>query len=408
MQDGDADEDVVHLSGANQEQVDLSDETQDFRFLANLSLGENGTSSLPKRGEKDFEPHSTNKQASALEASRDAMHAAISHTRIHNPKNHILATYDATTNMACVENVKGQIFRTMGRHVQGKMWLLPEEALYLLERGSLDVRWPAEEDEDEGVPMSLQGAYAAFIGMENGVGGSLTLERYTVYAGLKRSGYIVQRADSWTGHTGTLEEESMPSADQTRGAFWKLGVFSELWRRIVHTEPKHPIHRYSTGPLVTPGLYRSYEDVYRLLNLIPAYDPRTPPKLSDSFSTSPYHVAYFVYKPSPTWKKTAPGSPDFRICVVNARETTVPTLDQLNDLLASTPYNPPKKDVHIYQKVKHGYRNVILAVVDQGIASYMRIADAAFGMEEVFVRPPPRGGGGKRGGRRGGKRGGKR
>ena len=39
------------------------------------------------------------------------------------------------------------------------------------------------------LPMSLQGAYASFIGKSG-----LTLERYQVFAGLRRLGYTVVRA----------------------------------------------------------------------------------------------------------------------------------------------------------------------------------------------------------------------
>ena len=71
-------------------------------------------------------------------------------------------------------------------------------------------------------------------------------------------------------------------------------------------------------------------------------------------------------------------------------------------LLQSVPYDPPPQsmDKQLYQKLKHGYRNVILAVVDQGVVSYVRIADAAFGKEKIYNRPG-RGRGGKRGGGRG-------
>src|SRR5215471_9763246 len=78
----------------------------------------------------------------------------------------------------CIPSPKGPHFRTLGQADRwNRLWLLPEEALYLLERGSLEIMWPApspapvsedrsEEDKrvEEGVPMSLQAAYACFIG----------------------------------------------------------------------------------------------------------------------------------------------------------------------------------------------------------------------------------------------------
>lgn len=180
------------------------------------------------------------------------MQQAISGTRIHNPKNHVLATYDPSSNMARVDQVKGQAFRTMGRHISGVMWLLPEEALYLLERGSLDIRWPSDETEDEGLPMSLQGAYAAFIGMEDAASGSLTLERYIVYAGLKRSGYIVTRADSWHGEKHIAHS---PDQHEQTSAF---ALFRSLWKSLLLPSSSRPSPNAALGPLVSPGLYRSY------------------------------------------------------------------------------------------------------------------------------------------------------
>lgn len=225
--------------------------------LTSRSISENGASKLPKRGEKDFEPHATSLQASALDASREAMHQAISSTRIHNPKNHVVATYDPVSNMARVDQVKGQAFRTMGKHISGVMWLLPEEALYLLERGSLDIRWPPADADDEGLPMSLQGAYAAFIGMEYSVDGHLTLERYIVYAALKRSGYIITRAESWEG-----AKQVDHSADKlpSPSLFWNFGLFRNLWKFLLPTSRRGPNPGAALGPLVAPGLYRHYSE----------------------------------------------------------------------------------------------------------------------------------------------------
>jgi tRNA-splicing endonuclease subunit Sen54 len=104
-------------------------------------------------------------------------------------------------------------------------------------------------------------------------------------------------------------------------------------------------------------------------------------------------VVYHVYKPTTSYKKTAPPPPDFRIAVVSTRDqTTLPTLTQLSALLHSTPLEPPrgeKLDRMMYMRLRHGYRNVVLAVVDQGVVSYLRIGDAAFGKERLFenVRP---------------------
>ena len=74
--------------------------------------------------------------------------------------------------------------------------------------------------------------------------------------------------------------------------------------------------------------------------------------------------------------------------------------------METAPYDPPAGTAQMYQKLKHGYKNVVLAVGDQGVVSYLRLADAGFGIEKLYDRKG-RGPGGKRGGRggRGGGRG---
>ncbi|KAI9772187.1 MAG: tRNA-splicing endonuclease subunit sen54, partial [Candelina submexicana] len=105
--------------------------------------------------------------------------------------------------------------------------------------------------------------------------------------------------------------------------------------------------------------------------------------------------------PSPKFKKSSPGPPDFRIAVINARTTSLPTLAELSALLESTPYAPPPETMKTqnYQRLRYGYRNCVLAVVDQGVVSYLRVGDAGFGMEKMYERLGK--GGGKRGGKGG-------
>ena len=174
----------------------------------------------------------------------------------------------------------------------------------------------------------------------------------------------------------------------------------------------------AAGPLVANGLYRSYSDVYRRLSIIPFHDPTVPTAReaqgvdeisSDSKheeETRPLRPCFYVWKPNTAFKKSAPGPPDFRIAVLNAREDSFPSLEQLDGLLQSVPYDcPPSYMGQPGPRLKHGYRNVIIAVVDQGVVSFMRFADAGFGTEKLYERASragsKRGGGGGRGRGRG-------
>ena len=174
------------------------------------------------------------------------MHDTLSYPRVHAPKYDINATCQPNDGQAVVENPRGQHFRTMGKaDASGHIHLLPEEALYLVERGNLDLRWPAcyFDESTEGLPFSLQSAYAVLIGKMG-----LTLERYTVYAGLRRSGYIVRRGPAWLSHDSAVDRSEIIPATTSHSAFiWLYDLFNwQTWDRP------------STGSLVGRGLHRNY------------------------------------------------------------------------------------------------------------------------------------------------------
>ncbi|KAF4630512.1 hypothetical protein G7Y89_g7625 [Cudoniella acicularis] len=430
MAEIDEDTPITSLHTQSLEDNDPSDETQDFRLLAALTLK---SGQLPKRGEKDFEPHGTKHQDGVLEASRQAMHDALAYTRAHIPKNHIRGLYygDASLkrdevvledwrkgldedHVVLVESVKGPHFKTMGKATLGKkhpsLWLLPEEALYLVERGNLDLWWPTrssftgvvhDEDDDqqdnggkevkaealegidEGAPMSLQAAYAMLIG-NNGERGKVSLDRYTVYANLKRNGYAVFRAPEWdpTKPGESHSFQVVNSLKESPSIFdWLFGLFGEV-------ESQHP----PFGPLVKPGMYRSYNAIYRQIAIVPRHKPSPVPENSSPPAEDPYRVVFHLWKPTNilSFAKTNPGSPDFRVAITDARSTFIPSLTQITSLLESTPWDPPSAELSgpakVYQRLRHGWRNVVLAVVDQGIISYLRLGETGFGEERLCDR----------------------
>ncbi|KAL2438670.1 hypothetical protein ABEF95_012933 [Exophiala dermatitidis] len=545
----DADEDAIPRtlpSGAE----DLEDETQDFRFLAQLTSASSSTSGqaiIPKRGTKDFEPNPTRSQASALDAACLAMHTALSAVRVHSGRSHLVGQYladpkdwrwDDGRHGRCVvvPKFKSTHLKVMGQADRNNwVWLLPEEALFLLERGSLDIRWPdiVEEEVEEAdkevtttdrestaaqdppqasqddakaeadtkresdvvtapedvdtehgdtrketetntdesasqqqpaqissrkisdsdseprigqIPMSLQGAYASFIGKDG-----LTLERYSVYAGLKRAGYIVQRAPTW--HDTDIDEvngsidgpqhtqsRSPPTTSSTSQPLSFLASPASLIHRLVSWlfRPRQGASCPSLGPLVAPGLYRNYADIFRALALIPYHDSSSVNTNTTINSTArytpsnpqshpqpqprprpPFRVHFHVWKPnvSHAYRKTAPPPPDYRIAVIDARTTSLPTLSQIGDLLDSQPEDALSKEkdragARLEARIKHGRRNVLLAVVDMGVTSYLRLSDACFGAEKLFEektngsgskgkgKGKGRGGGAGRGGKR--------
>jgi tRNA-splicing endonuclease subunit Sen54 len=480
--------------------ADLSEETQDFRFLASLTATSTGSTptAIPRRGEKDFEPNPTRSQQAALRASRQAMHDALSVERVHRVKNWVLGYLmraaggngrgekGSSRLWKCVVRVdqsRGTHFRTMGvSDVKNRMWLLPEEALYLVERGSLDVRWSVPEEiegeheredatggsdqeleeqkkEDDldapsltDLPMSLQGAYASFISDND-----LSLARYTVFAGLKRSGYTVIRAPTWDESPPPLNQkiEDLMEYNSTnlprdtssvppksgQSLFGWAGIQTFL-ARVFHflfrispskASQRRPYSCPALGPLVAPGLYRSYLDIYRALTLIPFHDPISKPSCVPTSTKSttpstpstsqpqkenaptstipPFRVCYHVYKPSSPYRKTSPPSPDFQLAVIDARShPAIPNLTELGILLEEMPIHDPKEDEKLKtgrpeMRLRAGTRSVVLAVVDGGVVSFLRIAETGSGREKIYEGKVTRGVGKYR--RRGGISGGR-
>ncbi|KAJ8112686.1 hypothetical protein ONZ43_g5337 [Nemania bipapillata] len=422
------------------------DQAQDFRLFTSLLTGPGkktqASSKAIRRGEKDFESHGTRAQENVLESSRSAMHEVLGYTRQHQPRNVVRGWYfpdrwadtpmeseptsdatadkqsgDRTTTKArgssqglfaservvALESDRSTMLTSMGRVVTSaeksspgwlKTWLLPEEALFLVERGTLDLWWPARgieeifpidedledkgklEDYELGVPLSLQAAYALFIGRD-GERGKISLERYQVYANLRRTGYRVLRAAS-------ILPKSPPS--RTSESLWQW-LFSLLKKtnNLLALQSSYPGY----GPLVRPGLYRSYVPIFEQLALVQRHKPSPLPTSESPDPQDPFKIHFLIWKSNSNFMKTKPPPPDFQMAVVDARDSSVPTLEQLDTLLLSTPWDPPEDEGKIgagfvYKRLKHGWRNAIMAIVDRGLISYMRFGEMAFGEELLY------------------------
>ncbi|KAK0651460.1 hypothetical protein B0T16DRAFT_287971, partial [Cercophora newfieldiana] len=405
----------------------LEEEAQDFRLFFKTK---NISAQTIRKGEKDFESHGTQKQENALEQSRQAMQEVLSYTRIHTPQNWQRAWYFPDWWADYKEEEESEQIRdgekkpyghirdrvvllegsslsskNLGRAVtgqpkdapaRGKDWLLPEEALYLIERGSLDLWWPTwgleelfppdgvrndgeasaeslpgaetveaeEEDEyDKGFPLSLQAAYSLLIG-DDGERGKISLQKFQVYSHLKRASYNILRAPP------TLEKPPMSPAPAPL-SLWQW--FSSLLSSEHKPQP--------FGPLVQPGLYRSYIPIYKQMAIIPRHKPLTTP--SSPFETSdPFAVHFHIWKAAQKWSKLRHPAPDFYVAIVDAQESDVPSFEEITALIDATPPAPGKPEWtgpgRLYPRLKHGHRNAIVAVVDHGIINYMRFAEGAF------------------------------
>lgn len=374
--------------------------------------------SLPKRGEKDFEPNGTALQSSALADSRNAMYTALQGERGHAGKLHVTAVWHADIGKAKVDVARGPHFNTLGKSdSNGSVWLFPEEVIYLVERGSLECFFP------EGSPMSLQAAYAACIRNEG------DLERLQVYTYLKKLGFIVARSKSYENDYSTKDNSPykiVPEQHKITSILYGYAAICLLNARNLYTTAS-TLLGVSPAPLSKPvreivlsrAVYTSYPQLYDDLDIIPYHKPPHTNTIHKPFDTPepeyPYRVAFNVWKPTAgSFKKSAPGDPDFRIAVASTRDTRAPTLAQAMSLLNSVPVTETGYMVNNSKKkraveaaaaakaagktiepkirnqtwvLKDGWRNVILAIIDAGVISFTKIADSGFGEEKVYHLP---------------------
>ena len=146
----------------------------------------------------------------------------------------------------------------MGKGQAAGVQLSPEESLYLIGRGGLDLHW----GDESGIPMSLQAAYAFLIGGDGGRG--VTMERFTVYAGLKRSGYIVQRGPSCDPRLDELDASPLVSKSNPNAEVEPLGLFARIYQALFKASTANSP---AQGPLVGLGVYRNYSQYMNPIDL---------------------------------------------------------------------------------------------------------------------------------------------
>ena len=95
------------------------------------------------------------------------------------------AVWDCLAKRAKVTKPCGKHWNTMGHIYKNQLHIFPEEALFLIESGSLQLL-----DGRTGIPMPLQQAFEILL-MDNG--NDCTLEGYHTYSRLVRLGYKVLR-----------------------------------------------------------------------------------------------------------------------------------------------------------------------------------------------------------------------
>jgi hypothetical protein len=122
-------------------------QTQDFRFVDSIINASNLAEStpIPKRSEEAFEPNAAKAQPSALGPGRLPQCNAHCALTPHACTKSRFTSWRSTVLKEL--GVEAPAHRPYSRAIgkgdsKSRIWLLPEEALYLIERGNLDLRWP--------------------------------------------------------------------------------------------------------------------------------------------------------------------------------------------------------------------------------------------------------------------------
>ena len=304
---------------------------------------------IPRRGEKDFEPRNTigtgtgtKLQQHLLDKSRNAMFTALTGARGTNSRSMSHAIWLPGIARAHVIHARGKHFATLGASVsrdgsKKRLELLPEEALYLFERGSLfcwkqsspDAVYPEELEDDTpapGQPMSVQQGYAEMLGHEN-----LSLDHYQVYAYLKRLGYNVLRTSSPTPPLVSWWRRCVSALLQPfRAVRNGLALFLEIpiwkrrdwWRpRLYHgwLFPRNYSQLCFTLSLTSPHAPSS-DELFSRLQFIPRGHglPLNSRYTDSKQNKTPYKIFFDVYKPAVTFRRTDEQrpAPSFQVVVI--------------------------------------------------------------------------------------------
>ncbi|PLW14497.1 hypothetical protein PCANC_15129 [Puccinia coronata f. sp. avenae] len=456
-----------------EEEDAVEEEAPDWRMLLKYtkSLGAqtaagNSEPFIPRRGEKDFEPTEAlaPTQLKALQESRQALFTALSAgIRGHSSRDHVRCVWTNHARRNAWDNnspsqdalavvppyvdgtAKGVMFSSIGRwsRERKRLELAPEELLYLIERGTVEC-WTAD-DPTRGlgaIPISVQRAWAEIIGTHQ-----LSLERYQVYAYLKRLGYIVLRKE----HVDSIWRSQKSSQKRVPHSSFLGNLYSfmcrpllrlkSVWRKLLRiTNPDtwmtHNISALASAnrSLIHHGIWKTYESVFHALSLTPSGPKIALPRPSarSTGNNGGYEVFYYVYKPNNRFPKSSPPMPDFQVCVVDSEKMTIPSIVSTITLLdtvqgpsapaypSSTPTKspssvdpPPRATRHlssststphrifspswfkslfwktsnpvtrparqnVFGKLKRGERNVLLAINDHGIISFLKFTETHF------------------------------
>ncbi|XP_074647642.1 tRNA-splicing endonuclease subunit Sen54-like [Tubulanus polymorphus] len=132
---------------------------------------------LPMRGVKEFLPDHSWLQNKRLDKINETRLSLLKEERVESSRNLVRGIWIPSKDVVRLIHGKGNFWRYVGYSEHGVDYLCPEEALFMVDLGMLEIEY-------EGLPMSLQTAYTCLLQ-------NVSLAEYQVYAHLSRLGFIV-------------------------------------------------------------------------------------------------------------------------------------------------------------------------------------------------------------------------
>ncbi|XP_020781637.1 tRNA-splicing endonuclease subunit Sen54 [Boleophthalmus pectinirostris] len=153
---------------------------------------------IPVRGQKDFMPDGSEEQKQKLEQALEEHWSLISEERVERLGSLVKGVWIPEEQIIELQTPAGRFWQTMGFSANGKQYLLPEEALFLMECGNVQVF-------HQDLPFSIQDGYENFLSSK-----SITFQQYLVYGHLKRLGYVVLRFDPSSEPSAYARQLNLP------------------------------------------------------------------------------------------------------------------------------------------------------------------------------------------------------
>ncbi|XP_033196976.1 tRNA splicing endonuclease subunit 54 isoform X2 [Bombus vancouverensis nearcticus] len=181
---------------------------------------EKSVKTLPKTGMKQFEPNDSWLQNMQIEKGIITRKNLIAIERVDRISQLASAEWLPEQKRAKVTKYSGQDWSSFGLEKSGTLYLIPEEALFLLEANCLELTW-------NDVALSIQQAYELLIDNVE-----CSLEEYRVYSQLVRYGYRIQRF--------VYDSERKTKSDKNSNIKRKVIVEPEngLWRTDTQQQDK--------------------------------------------------------------------------------------------------------------------------------------------------------------------------